>query len=88
MAAGPGRDGRLTLSEVSAFLGEARERLRAGETGIDLAPYRVVDSSALAALLELRRSAGGGSVRFLNPDGNLRKLAALYGVEGLLFPSA
>jgi len=44
----------------------------------------VFDSAALAVLAALRRDAGG-PLRFANPPANLRKLAALYGVDALLF---
>lgn len=76
---------RLTLAEAADFLSAARERVRSGEREIDLSPYDVVDSSALAALIELRRLSAPDAVRFSNPSANLRKLADLYGVSALLF---
>ena len=54
---------------------------------IDLAGCGVFDSSLLAVLLELARRtrAAGAAYRVLSPPANLRKLAALYGVDELLF---
>jgi ABC-type transporter Mla MlaB component len=69
------------LAQLSAALGE-----QGGS--IDLADCAVFDSSLIAVLLELRRrdaSADGARLRVLNPPSNLRKLAALYGVDGILF---
>lgn len=54
---------------------------------IDLAGLTVFDSAALAVLAALRREAAG-PLHFANPPANLRKLAALYGVDALLFGSA
>jgi hypothetical protein len=54
---------------------------------IDLAGLTVFDSAALAVLAALRRQAAG-PLHFANPPANLRKLAALYGVDALLFGSA
>ena len=54
---------------------------------LDLAPLTQFDSSAVAALVALSRRAFSQSValRYLNVPANLRKLAALYGVDGVLF---
>ena len=78
--------GRLTLVEASGFLAAAQARVAAGERDIDLSGYRVVDSSALAVLIELRRLSAPETLRFRDPSANLRKLADLYGVSTLLFP--
>lgn len=77
---------RLTMLEANRFLADAREQLAAGRTEIDLSGYAPVDSSAVAALLALRRDAAPVRPVFLNPPDNLRKLAVLYGVEAMLFP--
>ncbi len=77
---------RLTMLEANQFLARAREQLAAGRTEIDLAGYAPIDSSAVAALLALRRAAAPVKPVFLNPPDNLRKLAVLYGVEAMLFP--
>ena len=74
---------RITLPEVRAFLEAQRARLQAGENRIDLSDYVDVDSSALAALLALRRERE--ALEFVGVGDNLRKLAALYDVEEILF---
>ena len=77
------------LAQARAALG-SRAGTTAGSTSgstsasIDLAGLTVFDSAALAVLAALRRDAGG-PLRFANPPANLRKLAALYGVDALLF---
>ncbi len=80
--------GEIRLTNAVAALAQARGALVsvAGSTSasIDLAGLTVFDSAALAVLAALRRDAAG-SLRFANPPANLRKLAALYGVEALLF---
>ena len=83
--------GEVRLSNAVAALAQARVALgpAAGSTpgSIDLAGLTVFDSAALAVLAALRRDADG-SLRFANPPPNLRKLAALYGVDALLFEPA
>ena len=82
----------IRLANAVDALAQARAALgsRAGTTSastsasIDLAGLTVFDSAALAVLAALRRDAAG-SLQFANPPANLRKLAALYGVEALLF---
>lgn len=76
--------GSLRAAEAQAFLVVAQ---REQATEIDLAPLRDFDSAAIAVLLAIRRrGAGSGQrVRCVNPPPNLRKLAALYDVDGLLF---
>lgn len=76
---------RLTMHEVPAFLDRARAALAGGDASIGLAALTAVDSAALAALIALRREAGGAGPAFVDPPQNLRKLALLYGVDGLLF---
>lgn len=75
---------KLTVDQANDFLAAGRQRLAGGETEFDLSTLTQVDSTALAAMLALRREA---PCRFLNPGPNLRKLADLYGVESLLFES-
>ncbi len=78
----------IRLTNAVAALAQARVALGAASGSasgsIDLAGLTVFDSAALAVLAALRRDAAG-SLRFANPPANLRKLAALYGVEALLF---
>jgi phospholipid transport system transporter-binding protein len=54
---------------------------------IDLAALSQFDSSAVAALVALSRRAAERrlQLRCVNVPPNLRKLAALYGVDGALF---
>jgi phospholipid transport system transporter-binding protein len=54
---------------------------------IDLAALSQFDSSAVAALVALSRRAAGRRLQLhcANVPPNLRKLAALYGVDGALF---
>jgi ABC-type transporter Mla MlaB component len=73
------------LAQARAALGSTTGSTTASTTAsIDLAGLTVFDSAALAVLAALRRDLGG-SLRFANPPANLRKLAALYGVDALLF---
>jgi ABC-type transporter Mla MlaB component len=51
---------------------------------LDLRPLVRFDSSALAVFLEVRRQCGPAT-QLQNPAPPLRALAALYGVESLLF---
>ncbi|MFA7503223.1 MAG: STAS domain-containing protein [Burkholderiaceae bacterium] len=76
---------RLTLEQATAFRAAALAACGAGERDFDLAPLAEYDSSAIAVLLEIRRTPGGAGARFLNVPANLRKLASLYGVDSLLF---
>ena len=76
---------RLTLADATAFQAVALAACAAGERDFDLSPLAEYDSSAIAVLLEIRRSPGGDAARFLNVPANLRKLATLYGVDSLLF---
>jgi phospholipid transport system transporter-binding protein len=56
---------------------------------IDFAAITLVDSSAVALLLEWRREAArvGKELRFVNLPASLLALAELYGVSGLIQPS-
>lgn len=79
---------RLTHGEVGAWLETCRSHWPAGEgvVQLDAAALRHFDSSALAALLELRRWALSRQ-QVLRLDGappRLAELAALYGVDALL----
>lgn len=90
----PGSDGlfafpvRVAHDVAPALLARSGQALAAGAPGVDLAACQDFDSSLIAILLELLRQAAarGAPIRFAMPPANLRKLAALYGVEALLFP--
>ncbi len=79
---------RLTLAEASATL----DRLLAavGNAGavcrLDATPLAVLDTSAVAVLLECRRHAQalGKSLELHHAPAKLTALAGLYGVAGLL----
>ena len=77
----------IRLTNAVAALAQARGALGSATASIDLAGLTVFDSSALAVLAALRREAGG-TLHFANPHANLRQLAALYGVDALLFDPA
>ena len=79
--------GEIRLANAVAALAKARAACQSGTTSIDLAQLTAFDSSALAVLAALRRDAPG-PLSFRNPPANLRKLAALYGVDALLFDAA
>lgn len=81
----------IRLTNAVAALAQARVALgsvtASATASIDLAGLTAFDSSALAVLAALRREAGG-TLHFANPHANLRQLAALYGVDALLFDPA
>lgn len=76
----------LTLSNAEPALRAGLRAIAGGQTEIDLAQLTTVDSAAVATLAAWRRAAraAGQPLRFLNFPANLRSLAHLYGVEGLL----
>ncbi len=73
----------LTLANAGSFLPAAGAGPAAGAR-IDLAPLERFDSAAVAVLLALRRGSGARP-GFVNVPSKLRQLAALYGVDSLLF---
>ncbi len=79
---------RVAHDVAPALLAQSRQALAAGAPGVDLRACQDFDSSLIAILLDLLRqaSARGAPIRFEMPPANLRKLAALYGVDALLFP--
>ncbi len=83
--------GALRAAQAGAFLREAEGRLAGlpagGSLRLDLSALQGFDSSAVAALVALARRANraGAAVTCLNVPPNLRKLAALYGVDRILF---
>ena len=79
--------GEIRLTNAVAAFAQARAAVGSATASIDLAGLTVFDSSALAVLAALRREAGG-TLHFANPHANLRQLAALYGVDALLFDPA
>ena len=80
---------RLTLQEASAALVRLSLELegQAGpEVSVNASALTVLDSSAVAVLLELRRSmlARGKSLRLVDQPQRLRDLVILYGVGDLI----
>jgi phospholipid transport system transporter-binding protein len=77
-------DTAMDALEAGRRIAQAALQSPAAAGQIDLAGLQQFDSSALAVLVALRREFGGG-IGFRNPTANLRTLAGLYGVDGLLF---
>jgi len=74
----------IVLEDAPAALESLRSALRGGPGPVDLASLTRFDSAAVAVLVALRRESGSG-LALRNPPPNLRTLAALYGVDSLLF---
>jgi len=74
----------IVLDDAPAALGALRDGLRTGARAIDLGSLERFDSAAVAVLVALRRETGSG-LSLRNAPPNLRTLAALYGVDALLF---
>ena len=82
---------KLTLDQAQAFVleqGAALAQGGAGEVRVDASGLQQFDSSALAALLELRRQAlsSGKTFTLTGQPKRLDELAGLYGVNALLAP--
>jgi phospholipid transport system transporter-binding protein len=80
---------QLTHAEASACMRMLAQALRSApgrEAVADASGLREFDSSALAVLLECRREALAAGKHFAvhGLDPQLRALATLYGVDGLL----
>lgn len=73
-------------AKVLESLGRAVTQVSGPTMLLDAQALRVVDSSAVAVLLELRRrlQAQGKSLELKDPPQRLRDLVALYGVGELL----
>ncbi len=79
---------RVRAGEAEQFVAASVARLPAGDAvQLDLAALTDLDSSAVAALLAILRQARARScaLQCVNAGPNLRKLAALYGVDRILF---
>lgn len=78
--------GAMTLATAAALLAAGRAALKSGETVFDLGGIESADSSALAVIFGWQRAALArqGKVRIINPPGNLKALAALYGTADVL----
>ena len=71
-----------------AMLGQARQLMTADVAVLDVGDVTEVDSSLIALLLDLTRSAraAGRSLVISRPTAGLASLAGLYGVDTLLLP--
>lgn len=78
--------GALTMNNVTAVLEESARVFQGSRIVVDLSGVSEVDSAALSLLLEWRRAAGAASraIEYTNLPANLKSLADLYGVSGLL----
>ena len=89
-AALPPLPAELTHAQVPGWLAEAQRAVARATPGatlvLDARALQVFDSSALAALLALRRAllARGLAWRIEGLPARLRTLAGVYGVDGLL----
>ena len=78
---------RLTMSDAAAELARLRPLLRAApQPVIDASSLQVLDTAALALLLDCQRMARarGQELRVTGAPPKLAQLAQLYGVEALL----
>jgi phospholipid transport system transporter-binding protein len=75
---------RVDLETAPQALATVRAALAAAPGALDCTGLRQFDSAAVAVLVALRREARG-PLRLQGAPPNLRKLAALYGVDALLF---
>ena len=81
---------RLTHAEALVFLAQARTQVQQVARGatlrLDASALQVFDSSAVAVLLALRRTAqaAGGALQVQGTPPRLRDLLMLYGVGALL----
>ena len=80
--------GPVNLDTMGAMLGEARQLMTADIPVLDVGDVTEVDSSLIALLLDLTRSAraAGRSLVISRPTAGLASLAGLYGVDTLLLP--
>lgn len=76
----------ITNDTAAALLPAGVEAIRAGDTVIDLAAVREVDTAAVALLLAWQREAqaAGQAVEFTGVPDGIASLAKLYGVDALL----
>lgn len=76
----------LVMANARGLLEAGRLRLRSGKILFDLGAVVEADSSALAVMLGLTRSAQamGASVQFSNVPAGVMSLAGLYGVAELI----
>ena len=87
-AAGDGMkvSGDMTMDDAAVLLTQGITALEQGNTAFDLSAVGEIDSSGLAVLFGWQRAAHqlGKHISIVNPPHNLRSLADVYGVTGLL----
>lgn len=78
--------GPATLANAAQLLEEARAPLAGGVSAVDLSGVTELDSSLLAVLFAWMRAARerGSALAVAHPPADLKSLAELYGVAGLL----
>lgn len=78
--------GSISQSNAKALLEAGLQQLAPGLEEIDFSEAREVDSSAVSVLLEWLRQAQSRNLqlRVANMPENMKSLAALYGVLGLI----
>jgi len=76
----------LTFQSARGALEQGCAAIAAGDTVFDLGGVKAADSSGVAVLLAWQRRArvAGRRLSFINVPSNVQKLAALYGVDGLI----
>jgi phospholipid transport system transporter-binding protein len=74
------------MANVTQVLEESARVFEGPEVVVDLSGVTEVDSAAVSLLLEWRRAAAAASrrIEYTNVPANLRSLADLYGVAGLI----
>ena len=78
--------GPVTMANVTRVLEESARVFQGPEVTVDLSGVTEVDSAAVSLLLEWRRAAAAVNrrIEYTNVPANLRSLADLYGVAGLI----
>jgi phospholipid transport system transporter-binding protein len=78
--------GPMVMAGAAVLLAEGETAIAANASVFDLAAVTEMDSSSLAVVFGWMRAAtaGGISLRLVNPPQNLLNLAAVYGVADLL----
>lgn len=78
--------GSMTMDNAAALLAQGVQALAQGRTTFDLSEVTEIDSSGLAVLFGWQRAAqaSGKAISIVNPPHNLRSLADVYDVSGLL----
>lgn len=76
----------LNVSNAKASLEAGLQAIASGQTEIDLAGLKSVDSSAVAVIIAWRRAAHakGAALQFHHVPHNLQSLIDLYGVDALV----